>query len=142
MLRRLRAAVGGYERWAPGSNLPGCDRMPHGQWRIHCGPERYTPEGRAGACVPGGDPVLNFQVGGTGSGVERFEIGLFWGTGWALMFHRDPDREAPPLHPLHHVQFEAPAEPACRPPFLAWRLPFGSTDPVEIVAYLVATVSA
>jgi len=43
-----------------------------------------------------------------------------------------------PTHPLRHIQFSRNPVAIEDPPFVGWRLPFGVTEPEEIVRLLVA----
>jgi hypothetical protein len=54
---------------------------------------------------------------------------------WQLMFHLDPERQAWPRHPLHHIQFTCGAG---LPPFSSWRLPFGEAQPERLLEFIAA----
>ena len=142
LLALIREIMQGYEKWE--SHLPKLDEVRLGgmkRWRIYCGDGRYDDASRNAAFSRKTGVALNFQIGGTGDDIDRYEICVAWPDAWRLMFHLDPKQEAWPGHPRYHIQIEAPKDPANLPSFLAWRLPFAEAQPERLLEYLVTHVA-
>lgn len=110
-------------------------------WRVFCGEGRYKAEKLNALFSKRTQVGLNFQIVGCEADVQRYEFCLVWPNGWRLMYHRDPKRTNGHEHPEHHLQFEHPRlSPLPPPPFATWRPPFGITEPLAILDYLLAQI--
>jgi hypothetical protein len=125
----------------PGTPPPGRSPQKIELWRVFCGEGRYKAEARNALFHRQSQVGLNFQIIGCEDLVQRYEFCLVWPDGWRLMYHRDPDRKDGHEHPEHHLQFEQPRGNLLPPPpFASWRPPFGTTDPLQILEYLVTQI--
>ena len=153
LVERIRQLLGGFEVWSGGTVKP--QLLKDKRWRVYCGDGQFDPRERNAAYARKNPHIaLNFQINGREEEILAFEICVAWivpGSSettpprpdmlsWTLMFHLDPERESWPTHPKHHIQFAAGSNPGA-PPFTGWRLPFGDTDPVHLIEYLVARVA-
>ncbi|HSN98383.1 MAG TPA: hypothetical protein VLS89_08795 [Candidatus Nanopelagicales bacterium] len=141
VLKRIRAFWGGYERWE-GEPLK-LEAPARKRWRVYCGEGRFDPAKMNGARHQTTGVVVNFQINGAEDRIQDFELCVVWlEPSWSLMFHLDPKRERWPEHPLHHIQFQPPQLCMGIPPFAAWRVPFGESDPVRLLEFIVHRLDA
>ncbi|HYO51186.1 hypothetical protein [Archangium sp.] len=140
LLQGIRKRVGSHEHWE--GKPPHLNQLPQQQWRIYCGEGRFEPSKRNALYSLATGIALNFQIRGKGESITDFEMCVAWppfeASFWQLMFHLDPERQAWPRHPLHHIQFTCGAG---LPPFSSWRLPFGETQPERLLEFIAAHLS-
>lgn len=109
------------------------------RWRVYCGDGRFDTLKKNALFSKSNQVALNFQVVGAEEVAANYEFSLTWPDGWQLMYHWDKVSASWPLHPEHHVQFEAPkgAIVTNPPPFVHWRLPSNENQPERILEYLI-----
>ncbi len=141
LLQRIRDLIGGWDKWS--GNQPVLKRVKDA-CRISCGDGRYNPAEKTGLISRRLPAVLHFEIICNSSAeISRYSIGLHYtdDSGLGLMFHLAPDKENWPSHPLHHVHVEANSLAAGKH-LGDIRLPFGETEALKILAYLIGLCSS
>ncbi len=136
LFKRINELFGGWDNWRGGGVTR---KQLRDSWRISCGTGRYDREAKNGLESKRVPAVLRFEIICDSSAeISRYSIGLHYtdDSGLGLLFHHDPDTASWPDHPLHHIHVEANGQTVGES-LREIRLPFGETEALRILEYLI-----